>query len=382
MKGYEIMKRINKIVSAMVIGGMMTAMLAGCTKTTDPAAGDVVDTSMDEAVTSVTQLADVTTYIEVGDYKNMEISISGSVDIDPALPTQYANYYFSNAASSVDSANYIFDRAVEDGDMIHLDYTGYKDGEAFQGGSTDGAGTTLLIGSNSYIDGFESGLVGVMPGETVDLNLTFPEDYGNADLAGAEVVFNVTVNAIIPEEAIIEAWATNTATEATSFADIEKYYENLLIENAQSEYDEEIDSAIAQKLIEITTVKVEFPGALINEYRNSAQGTLEYYASNYGTDTETIASYFLGTTADDYINNVSYDQLKLAATCRYIAEQEGLMVDDTELNNRAVVYLVDLGYSNPGEVLADADMEEFRLQFMQDDVLAYMRSIVKINSAN
>lgn len=373
------MKRIKKFVSAMVVGGLMIAMLAGCTEATDPT---TVGVTPDEGATSVIQLADISTYLEVGDYKNMEISISGSIDIDPSLPPQYANYYYSSAAATVDSEKYITDRAVEDGDMIHLDYTGYKDGEAFEGGSTDGAGTTLFIGSNSYIDGFESGLIGVMPGETVDLNLTFPEDYGNASLAGAEVVFTVTVNAIIPEEAIIEAWATNTATEATSFADIEKYYENMLTENAKADYEEDIDSAIAQNLLDLATVKVEFPGTLINVYRASAQETLEYYATNYGTDTETIASYFLGTTADDYVNNISYDQLKLAAVCRYIAEQEGLMISDTELHNRAVVYLVDLGYGNPDEVLATADMEEFRLQFMQDDVLAYMRGIVTITGAN
>ena len=87
-------------------------------------------------------------------------------------------------------------REVQDGDTVNIDYTGYKDGEAFDGGSTNGAGADLTIGSHSYIDGFESGLIGKKVGETVDLNLTFPEDYGVEDLAGADVVFTVTINGI------------------------------------------------------------------------------------------------------------------------------------------------------------------------------------------
>ncbi len=87
-------------------------------------------------------------------------------------------------------------REVADGDTVNIDYTGYKDGEAFEGGSTNGAGADLTIGSGTYIDGFESGLIGKKVGDTVDLNLTFPEDYGAEDLAGADVVFTVTINGV------------------------------------------------------------------------------------------------------------------------------------------------------------------------------------------
>lgn len=87
-------------------------------------------------------------------------------------------------------------REVADGDTVNIDYTGYKDGEAFEGGSTNGAGADLTIGSGTYIDGFESGLIGKKVGDTVDLNLTFPENYGAEDLAGADVVFTVTINGI------------------------------------------------------------------------------------------------------------------------------------------------------------------------------------------
>lgn len=100
------------------------------------------------------------------------------------------------AADAVLTLDTTVGREVKDGDTVNIDYTGYKDGEAFDGGSTNGAGADLEIGSGTYIDGFESGLIGKKVGDTVDLDLTFPENYGASDLAGADVTFTVTINGI------------------------------------------------------------------------------------------------------------------------------------------------------------------------------------------
>ena len=86
---------------------------------------------------------------------------------------------------------------VENGDTIDLDYTGYLDGEPFDRGSTNGQGTTLKIGSGTYIPGFEEGCIGHEIGETFDLPITFPENYGSAELAGKDVVFTITINDIL-----------------------------------------------------------------------------------------------------------------------------------------------------------------------------------------
>lgn len=86
---------------------------------------------------------------------------------------------------------------VEDGDKVNIDYVGYLDGEAFEGGDTKGNGADLVIGSGSYIDGFEEGLIGHTVGEEVSLELTFPEVYqNNPDMAGKDVVFEVVINGI------------------------------------------------------------------------------------------------------------------------------------------------------------------------------------------
>lgn len=114
-----------------------------------------------------------------------------------------ADYWKSSSSDSEESSvadilGYSDDPTltVKDGDMLHIDYTGTIDGVEFAGGSTDGAGAYLVVGSGSYIDDFEEQLIGSHPGDEVEVNVTFPEDYSSADLAGKDAVFMVTVNGI------------------------------------------------------------------------------------------------------------------------------------------------------------------------------------------
>ncbi|MCD8151358.1 MAG: FKBP-type peptidyl-prolyl cis-trans isomerase [Clostridiales bacterium] len=91
-----------------------------------------------------------------------------------------------DSEASEEEASYSTDSSltVADGDTVNIDYTGYIDDVAFDGGSTNGSGTDLTIGSGSYIDDFEEQLIGYHPGDTVSVTVTFPEDYGNEELNG------------------------------------------------------------------------------------------------------------------------------------------------------------------------------------------------------
>ena len=98
-----------------------------------------------------------------------------------------------------DSAGYSTDASltVENGDTVNIDYVGSVDGVEFEGGSTQGQGTDLVIGSGSYIDDFEEQLIGAHPGDEVDVYATFPDPYNNnPDLSGKEALFEVTINGI------------------------------------------------------------------------------------------------------------------------------------------------------------------------------------------
>lgn len=134
------------------------------------------------------------------------VATSGGSSSKGAAGTQAASQTTESQASETQSSdsqtkaatlNTEPDTVAENGDKVNIDYTGYMDGEKFEGGSTDGQGTDLVLGSGSYIDGFEDGVVGHKVGETFDLNLKFPDDYKlNTELAGKDVTFEVTLNGV------------------------------------------------------------------------------------------------------------------------------------------------------------------------------------------
>lgn len=118
---------------------------------------------------------------------------------DASSDTQTETASSPSADTSDTSAELLTDASltVEDGDTVNIDYVGSIDGVEFDGGNTNGQGTDLIIGSDSYIDDFEDQLIGTHPGDEVDVYVTFPDDYSlNPDLSGKEALFEVTVNGI------------------------------------------------------------------------------------------------------------------------------------------------------------------------------------------
>jgi trigger factor len=128
-------------------------------------------------------------YVTLGEYKGLNVSLEEMKVTDEDVEDEIAyNMRLSEIYESLEEGT------VHDGDVANIDYEGKLDGEAFDGGTAKGY--DLEIGSGTFIDGFEDGLIGVAVGDTVDLTLTFPENYSNEDLAGQETVFTVTVNEI------------------------------------------------------------------------------------------------------------------------------------------------------------------------------------------
>ena len=125
--------------------------------------------------------------------ENSSASLTGSTEADSASASDS-----SESSSSSTETDYSTDSSltVKDGDQVNIDYVGYIDGKAFDGGDTQGQGTDLTIGSGSYIDDFEDQLIGAHPGDKVEVKVTFPENYGNDELNGKEATFKVTVNGI------------------------------------------------------------------------------------------------------------------------------------------------------------------------------------------
>lgn len=140
------------------------------------------------------------TAFDASDYVTLPESLSVPVPYDVHTPGEEAvNEAIDSLLKDYETKEQIVNRAVEEGDTINIDYVGTLNGEAFQGGSTGGYGTDVTVGVTNYVDDFLFKLVGHMPGETFDIDIHFPEDYGTASLAGQDTVFNVTINYIVGE---------------------------------------------------------------------------------------------------------------------------------------------------------------------------------------
>ena len=146
----------------------------------------------------------------------------------PVLPQEILTADPAMVESNLQAIPYDFattaqvtDRAVEQGDMVNIDYVGSVDGVEFDGGSTGGAGTSVMAGATNYIDDFLTQIIGHMPGETIDVNVTFPDPYqNNPDLAGKDALFVTTINYI--EEAVVPELTDEFVKENLS-----QYYEGV-----------------------------------------------------------------------------------------------------------------------------------------------------------
>ena len=126
--------------------------------------------------------------VTLGKYEGVEIKTH-----DVSVSDEEVDSYIQNVLENSQNLTEV-DRPAASGDTVNIDYEGKKDGVAFDGGTAKGQ--NLELGSHSFIDGFEDGLIGAAKGEKRTLNLTFPADYGNKDLAGQAVTFDVTVNSV------------------------------------------------------------------------------------------------------------------------------------------------------------------------------------------
>ena len=210
--------------------------------------------------------------VKLGKYKGVEIEKLeapkvSEEDIEKELKRQQdAN------AKIVD----VTDRPVQNGDMIKLDFAGTVDGEAFEGGKAENY--DLTIGSGSFIPGFEDQLVGMNIGEEKDVNVTFPEDYGQKDLAGKAAVFACKVNAI--KEKKLPELNDEFADEVSEFSTLDEYKKDIeknLLVRAEEQYKQTkenaaVAAAVADADIEIPDAMLETQAeSLVNEFAQNLQ---------------------------------------------------------------------------------------------------------------
>lgn len=352
-----------------------SSVAASASSEANDAAGDASSAESDAASTeaSLTVFGDdaylshykVSDYVTLGDYKGLTVEAAAVNVTDDDVKNEIASNYLSSITESVT------DRAVKDGDIVNIDYKGtYADtGEAFDGGTAQGQ--DLTIGSGQFIDGFEDGLIGAKIGDTVKLDLTFPDDYQSTDLAGKAVVFEVTVNSI--STAATEVTDDNVSSLGIDGVDTAKalteYVRKDLESSAQDEYDSTVQDGVIEQVVANAKFADEFPEALVNRYVQMYNNSLDYYASMYSQYTGTtmtgddyLTSYLTSKGEDTsdleaYKKNAATDQIKATLAAYAVAEAEGIKVTDDEINEELSNAASSGGYSD-NESYEDYYMEQ------------------------
>ena len=238
------------------------------------------------------------------------------------------------------------DRAAKQGDTVNIDYVGKyaADGSEFSGGSATGA--NLELGSGSFIDGFEDGLIGAVKGQTLDLNLTFPENYQNTLMAGAEVVFTVTVNAV--KELVVPELDDAFVQEHSDVSTVEEYrqmiYDQLLAEK-QAEAEAKREDAAWNQIIESTEI-LNYPESELAKQLESVRTDL---SASFGMEyDELVTAYtaYTGISVEEFEKRVEQQakyELEYKMITYSIAKAEGIDWTKEEYDEQVNLFLTNSG---------------------------------------
>lgn len=308
---------------AIGLCGLTAVMLAtGCTKKTD----DTKTTAATEETTvpGETQAIDNGTIKKLGDYKGLEVTKMSVEATDEEVEAQLQSILQANPEYVE-----VTGRPAQLGDTVDIDYVGMKDGTAFEGGTAQGS--KLELGSGSFIEGFEEGIVGANKGDELSLNLTFPEDYSSAELAGQAVVFDVTVNAIEEKkEAVLDA---NFVQRMSDFTTVDEFKADTIAsieENKEMQAQQKMEYDIL--LAAITNSEFDVNPDAIEQRYNSQMESYNSMMQMYGM---TMADYagMYGMTEDQFkeeLRSSAEMMSKQTLLVNAIAEKEGMKVEDAD----------------------------------------------------
>ena len=301
------MKRSLKL-GAVCLG--MAVLLCACgkgsTESTEAASSET-ETAQSEAVSeTVAETEDTNVYpyeydvesmVKLGEYKGLTYTETDVSVSDDEVESQINSTLTAHA-----TAEQITDRAVEDGDTVNIDFEGKIDGKTFDGGTASGA--SLTIGSGTFIDGFEDGLIGVKPGDKTTLKLKFPDEYKtNTDLAGKDVTFDVTVNYIKGDDIVPELdddfVKGLNIDDVSNVKEYRAYVKSQLQANKESEAEKSKQSELLQQAVDNAEIK-EIPEELVTQYATQYTDYYKQYASYFGLELSHFLTQYMNQTEEEF----------------------------------------------------------------------------------
>lgn len=329
-----------------------------------------------------TKMPDYSDYATLGQYTEIEYTPMSTEVTEEELQEQVDSFLLR-----LGERTELTEGTVKDGDTINLDYIGYADGEAFEGGDTDGKGTDLIIGSHRYIDDFEEQLIGHEIGEEgIEVNVTFPDDYTNRDntpseLAGKDATFICKINTIYqidyPDELTDELVAANTSYDTVnSFMDALKMdYENYKAQQAENKMKVDIITTVIANTT-INSYPEEELATLTERTIQGAKDTATAYGVEYAVylsnlqDKEgnpyTEESY--AAAAEDYVRELLEEKMVICL----IADREGITVTKKEVDDYVTSECAANTSITPESMYENYSMEDLSYAAIYDKVIEFL----------
>lgn len=294
--------------------------------------------------------------VTLGEYKGVEVEKQVVEVAEEEIEAELTKERESNSRM-ID----VEDRAVEDGDTVTLDFEGFVDGEAFEGGK--GEGYPLVIGSNTFIPGFEEQLIGTAIDEDKEVNVTFPEDYQSEALQGKEAVFKCKVSRIQKKE--LPELDDEFAKDVSEFDTLDEYKADIkknLAESKEQDAKRAKEDAVVEKIIE--AAEMDIPEAMISSQTSQMMDDFGRRMQSQGLSMEQYFQ-FTGMTAEKMMEEMKPQALKRIQTrlvLEKIAEVEDIQPTeeqiDEEINKMAEMYKMEADKFK--EMIGEYEMDQMK----------------------
>ena len=285
---------------------------------------DLVSISKEDGVDFKVSL---TTYpeIEIGEYKGLKAEKT-AVKVDAAEVNAELNAMAERNARMVS----VEDRAAKNGDTVVIDFEGFTDGKAFDGGKAEGH--SLVLGSGQFIPGFEDQIVGKNIGDEFDVNVTFPEEYSAKEFAGKEAVFKVKLHEIkVKELPAVDDEFAKDVSEFDTLKELKADLKKKATERKKKAAEEATENALVQQIVD--SIKGEIPEAMFENRLNQCVEDFAYRLQSQGLNLETYLKY-TNSNIDEFKKSFrpqAEAQVKYRLALEKIVELENIKPDDKEI---------------------------------------------------
>lgn len=297
----------------------------------------------------------------------LSISVYKGVEIDEIQkPAEVTDEDVENTIQSSLQMNAtqeeITDRPVEDGDIATIDFTGKINGQEFEGGSS--TDYPLTIGSGLFIDGFEDSVIGHNIGDTYDWQGKFPDNYQNAEYAGKDVVFTITVKGIAEESVpeLNDNFVKSVSEKSKSVKEYKEEVRKQLTADNETSYENQVGQAVWQKVLENTEIKKypedemkELSKTLIDQYKSMA----EYAEQDY----ETYIQEQMGYSVEEFekqVEEAAKASLKQSMVTEAIADKEKIKLSNKEYKEQLKKIADSYMYEDVDALKEAAEEEELK----------------------